>query len=92
MINNSKLNGYDFVAKELDKFMYETGERSLVVRIKFKYEWDKSYDYENVIVENDNGHWIFDDDWWEGQTDVEVVGIKTVYDVLENAFKEGETL
>ena len=54
-----------------------------IVTLKYKYEFEKNYTIENHILEYDSTvdryNWL--DDWYEGQTDVEVLGYRLLSDI-----------
>ena len=69
-------NPYDIVAEILEKWCYEHYFTNLIVRLKLDGEEI------NVIVTWDiDLTCVFDYDWWEGQKNVEVIGVMTVDDV-----------
>lgn len=55
-----------------------------IVRLKYKYPWEKDYTISNEYLEYDGNHdrWFWLNDWNEGQTDVEVIG----YIDIDNAW------
>ena len=69
--------------KQIDN-MPERG--TLIVRLKYKYEWEKNYEIQNEILEWDGtlSEYVWLNDWDEGQTDVIVLN----YEFLDNIFNE----
>ena len=54
-----------------------------IVRLKYKYDWEKEYTIENEYLEYDSNNdcWVWLNDWNEGQTDVEVLGYIDIDDI-----------
>lgn len=54
-----------------------------IVILKYKYDFEKNYTIENHILEYDSTVDRYDwlDDWYEGQTDVEVLGYRLLSDI-----------
>ena len=54
-----------------------------IVRLKYKYDWEKDYTISNEYLEynGNDDNWIWLNDWNEGQTDVEVIGYIDIDDV-----------
>lgn len=52
-----------------------------IVTLKYKYDFEKDYTIENQILEYDSMNYVWLDDWYEGQTDVEVLGYMILGDV-----------
>lgn len=72
-----------------------------IVTLKYKYDFEKNYTIENHILEYDSTVDSYDwlDDWYEGQTDVEVLGYRLLSDIdnkklepCEDAISREETL
>jgi hypothetical protein len=72
-----------------------------IVTLKYKYDFEKNYTIENHILEYDSTVDRYDwlDDWYEGQTDVEVLGYRLLSDIdnkklepCEDAISREETL
>ena len=55
-----------------------------IVRLRYKYSWEKSYTISNEIYYFDGevGCWCWFDDWDEGPEDVEVVGYVADKDII----------
>ena len=63
-----------------------------IVRLKYKYDWETEYTYSNeLILDNGRGDWYWQNDWDEGQTDVEVVGFMAVDDVAVPPISKSRT-
>lgn len=57
------LDAYDFLRTDY------------VVRLRYKYDWEKNYTTSNEYLQYDSrDEWVWLNDWNEGQTDVEVLG------------------
>ena len=56
--------------KMLENDVYE----DKIVRLAYKYDFEKEYTYSNEILECENGHYYWLNDWDEGQTDIKVIG------------------
>lgn len=70
---------------KLDEF-FETadiGKGDYIVRLKYKYDWEKEYRYSNEVVsyEFDRDSWVWLNDWCEGEKDVEVVAYIAIDDI-----------
>lgn len=72
-----------------------------IVTLKYKYDFEKNYTIENHILVYDSMVDRYDwlDDWYEGQTDVEVLGYRLLSDIdntklepCEDAISRKETL
>lgn len=70
----------------LEKFfeIADIGEGDYIVRLKYKYDWEKEYRYSNEVVsyEFDRDSWVWLNDWCEGETDVEVVAFVPLDNVI----------
>ena len=55
-----------------------------IVRLAYKYDWEKEYDISNEILEWDDSfnNYVWLNDWNEGQSDVYVLGFIKVSDVI----------
>lgn len=65
-----------------------------LVRIKYKYNWEKEYTEELLYYSYDGktDQYFVEYDWWEGQEDVIIVGVKSmteVFDELDWSDKDG---
>ena len=68
----------------LDK--YGSRGESILVELKTKYSCDDEYVSFSSLLLNDgedwlNPDWIWEDDWWEGEQDVELVAAAPVGDI-----------
>lgn len=68
------------------KFLYKLPVDDYVVRLKLKYDHEKDYQYTNELLIYDGSdyegsiyHW--DNDWDEGQQEVEVIGYISVSEI-----------
>ena len=68
------------------KFLYKLPVDDYVVRLKLKYDHEKDYQYTNELLIYDGSdyegsiyHW--DNDWDEGQQDVDVIGYISVSEI-----------
>ena len=70
----------DFFEK-IEKWEYIPGD--LVVRIEYKYKWEKNFHKSNEILEyiGDKGDWMWLHDWNEGFDIVNVLGYIPVDDI-----------
>lgn len=76
-----KLSAYDLISKEVVEYRKATGETDLVVLFRMDgipYEvlttWENGEIFDSVT---------FNDDFWEGQENIEVELITPLYEVLE---------
>jgi len=53
----------------------------LLVRLKMKYAWEKEYTYSNEILDFEIDHYVWLNDWDEGQDEVYIVGFIPIADV-----------
>lgn len=69
---------------DLDKFfeIIENEQTDYIVRLAYKFEFEKDYDISNEILEWDSDGYVWVNDWYEGQTDVYVIGFIKVSDVV----------
>ena len=71
----------------LDNF-FEIIERrfvreSYIVHLKYRYEYELNFTESVEVLENENGNFIWLNDWDEGQTDVYVVNAVPLAEVFE---------
>ena len=61
-----------------------------IVKIKYKYDWEKKYSYEIRVLQYDaeSDNWFWDTDWNEGQTDCSVVWMIPLQDIELNHLEE----
>lgn len=58
-----------------------------VVHLKYKHDKDSEWEESNEILEVDeNFNYVWQDDWWEGQKYVRVLGFDAVGDLNVNGF------
>ena len=69
------------------KLLYKLPVDDYVIRLKLKYDHEKDYQYTNELLIYDGSdyegsiyHW--DNDWDEGQQDVEVIGYISVSEIF----------
>ena len=85
------MTGYDILSNEVRKYQKEYEEKnnwwaeSFIIIFDCKYEWEKEYEHmvEFCTVYDDVTEW--ENDWWEGQTDIivkKVVALRDLYDIL----------
>lgn len=69
----------DEMFNELENKMRDT----YIVTLKYKYDFEENYTIENHILEYESitDSYVWLDDWYEGQTDVEVLGYMLLGDV-----------
>lgn len=67
--------------KQIKKWEYIPGD--LVVRIAYKYEWEKDFNKSNEVLEynGDKDDWTWLNDWDEGYDYVMVLGFIPVEDI-----------
>ena len=65
---------------------------AMIVRIKLKYEHEKDYHYTNEYLSynGNTGEWDWENDWWEGQQDVQYLGAIMVDDIQVPMFARKE--
>lgn len=90
--------------KEFFEFINKTEYTGdIIVRLKYKYDWEGEYTYENVILFSNfgdsdcdlyeryrDGEW--NTDWCEGQQDVFVVGFVAVKNIEKDLIRFMEVL
>ena len=87
------MTGYEIAQEQIKQFKeyqeYQCAD--YVVDISYKYDFQKHYTRENVVVEiccgMNNDEWLWSDDWYEGQTDVIVHGIIYIGNIPKEIFK-----
>ena len=69
----------DEMFNELENKMRDT----YIVTLKYKYDFEENYTIENHILEYDSidDSYVWLNDWYEGQTDIEVLGYMLLGDV-----------
>ena len=76
----------------LDKFYKKIEQlnlrEDLIVKIAYKYKWEKDYTFTNEYLQyipcRDDWEWL--NDWNEGQQDVKVIGFISMSNVTVPAF------
>lgn len=53
-----------------------------IVRLKLKYDHEKDYSYSNELLLYDGSDYYWDNDWDEGQQDIQVIGYISVSEVF----------
>lgn len=69
----------DFFATIERRFMRE----SYIVRLKYRYKYELNFTHSVEVLENENGEFIWLNDWDEGQEEVYVVNAVPLADVFE---------
>lgn len=59
----------------VDKIGYRC---TMIVTIKYKYNHEKDYRIDNEILRPVNGDWEWLSDWYEGEEDIQYIGIMPV--------------
>ena len=78
-------NAYDAVEKiVLDT--YGPLNASIVVQLQMKYDYEDNWEECTELLLNDgeswdNPEWIWENDWWEGQQDVDLIAAAPIYAV-----------
>ena len=57
---------------------------TLIITIKYKYDWEKEYRITNEILQSANCEYCWLSDWWEGEEDIELLGIIALSEVETN--------
>lgn len=74
---------YEALQKEVENYNKRIGYMSnYIVRIGYKYDYEKEYFIDNEYLFCDNGDYVWLNDWDEGQEDVILIGIISVDDVF----------
>lgn len=68
----------------VDKIGYQC---VMIVTVKYKYNHEKDYRIDNEILRPANGDWEWLHDWYEGEEDIQYVGIIPV-DCITTLTKE----
>lgn len=78
--------------KEFSILLEKLPFQDYVVCIQLKYPWEKCYRITHEILEADNDHYVWLNDWDEGETDVTIMGFIPVDDIevppMEEAIRE----
>ena len=80
---------------EFDKWLEKQTYEDRIVRIKYRYDFEENWTYQNVLLTcSDRGYpdYEWGIDWYEGQSDVEIIGCLSIAEVLIPTFKEHEDL
>lgn len=60
---------------QFDSFLkHMTHAETMIVRLRYKYSYDTEWTTVNEILEYENGDYIWNNDWNEGQEDIEILG------------------
>lgn len=83
------------VIKELVLKEYGNWTEPIVVWLKQKYECEQNYqEVTDMLSLSDNGwfsEWLFENDWWEGQQDVDLIGFAPVSEIpMDEKFRMKE--
>jgi len=81
------MNGYDFIGNLVEKWCEKTGWYcDFLVTFAYKYDHETEYTEETQILRWEDFHFVWDDDWWEGQQNVKLCGFAPVDSIrLHNA-------
>lgn len=75
---------YEVLDKEIEKYNKRLGYVSnYIVRIGYKYDYEKEYVIDNEYLFWDNGDYTWLNDWDEGQDDVILKGIISIDHVFD---------
>lgn len=61
-----------------------------VVYMRYKYSWQNEWEYSNELLNVDmnvSGYYVWDNDWHEGQEDVEILGCIALSDIKIKTFE-----
>lgn len=75
--------------EEFDRELEKRPIEPLIVRLKWKYKWEKEYTYSNEILDYEDDHYVWLNDWDEGQDEVYVVGFIPIADIEVPEYKGG---
>lgn len=71
-----------------NKWLENQPVEDMIVALKYKYSHEKEWTYSNEILEVDpSGEYIWQNDWNEGQTEVEVIGCIPISEIDVPKFK-----
>ena len=90
-------DAYDIVGniidKEAEKVFGNYNPCSFIVKLGIKYEWESESerDIENEYYYNNGLDCYWENDWYEGQTDIIIYGFTTMEEVDVKHEVEGET-
>lgn len=59
-----------------------------IVRIRYKYSIDREWTYSNEVLEFCDSDYVWLNDWWEGQEEVEILGCISLDNVEVPEFKK----
>ena len=79
---------------EFDIWLAKQTYEDRIVSIRYKYKFEKEWSYSNelLLCMGEWGDYAWNDDWNEGQDDVEILGCLSIAEVLIPTFKEHEDL
>jgi len=75
--------------KEFEDFIDNQTVDDYIVRIKQRYDSDTKWEYINTLLlygDDAEPYYHWNDDWWEGQQHVEILGYIAVHDLNEGSF------
>ena len=92
------MNAYEKLCHEIGEILYDDTMKNLIptsgwqvvyFRMKYSFETEWSYEYEPFIYHY--GYYCdFPSDWWEGEQDIELLGVYSLDHVVD-AYRGGNT-
>lgn len=77
------------IEEYMEQQLYNPGY--YIVGIRYKYDWEKTYEYSTVIMTYyDDGSIGFNLDWWEGEDQMELDSIISIDEIPDDLFSKVE--
>lgn len=85
---------YEVLDKKIEAYNKRLGYMSnYIVRIGYKYDYEKEYFIDNEYMFFYNGDYVWESDWDEGQEDViliDIISMDDIFDTVQNSTAYGE--
>lgn len=83
------MTGYEIAQEQLKQFKeYQEYPRDdFLVDLEYKYDFEDTYDRTTEVFAQTDDECFWLNDWWEGQTDINVRGIVSIYEIPKEVFK-----
>ena len=65
----------DTLDKALDDFFCKVYGGYAIIKYKYNFEKDYIVSFEKIIADEETGEIMWENDWWEGQDDILVLGL-----------------
>ena len=65
---------HEEISDFIGDFLYSLPCEDCIVKVRYKYSCEDKWTESNEPVIMDDGHHLWENDWWEGQQDIEFIG------------------